>query len=423
MRCYYEAEVQNIKSEKNVFDIWRRRNPNVRPNMTSTTLSSQRRFIMNKNKLTNDELENIKRSVYEEHENLPDDNHYQIQNDPEVVSDEREVTNVHEYNYLNDDTIEVVQVTEEIQSYRIEVQSTMEEEFLHELNSVMNISFDERVRLPKVLESHKLNSYITDCNAVIKKHIDNNPSLDLTRINHLIFAGAMVVTKKFKKVSIEKTSNVKKQNIPKWQKRIQDKICEWRKEVSILYESKLSQVSDKVKYKAYKIKKRYHIFDRVQLDEILKQKINAYTQRINRYKKRNETYRQNKMFNEDKKRFYQMLLNKNVTIQNPPSAQTAQEFWSNLWSVPSVINHEADWMERESERFENTEGMMEFNITNEDLIEAIQNTQNWKAPGWDSIQNLDRIPKIYEFNSKQRHRDGSQHCLHYALVLCMFFGD
>ncbi|KAL1446158.1 hypothetical protein WDU94_008911 [Cyamophila willieti] len=94
------------------------------------------------------------------------------------------------------------------------------------------------------------------------------------------------------------------------------------------------------------------------------------------------------MFNEDKKRFYQMIMNKNVIVQNPPSAQTAQQFWSNLWSVPAVINHGADWMEKEFERFEDTEKMMEFNITHEDFIEAIQNTQNWKAPGWDSIQNF-----------------------------------
>ncbi|KAI5731623.1 hypothetical protein M8J77_013461 [Diaphorina citri] len=413
MWCYYQAEIQDVKSEKNIFNIWRSRNPHIRPNMTP---SSQRRFIIKNTKLTNDELATIKANVSRELGIIPEDvtadllslemlvnndeimesclveshNEHCSRGLPLTIYDEINTIPVDQAQVSSESTQNITNMLDQGSQYvnLTEDQLLLEGEIMNELSISLTRKFDERVRLPKVFESHKLNKYIADSNVIIEKYKHSHPYLDLTKINHLIYAVATVVTRKFKNIHTERSIRPPNQTIPKWQKRIERKINEWRKEISILCESKFPRASDKVKHKTRQIKRKYRTYDCIQLDEILKQKISAYAQRISRYKKRNNGYKQNKMFNKDKKRFYRMLMEKNINIQNAPNPQDVQDFWSELWGTPSSINQDAMWIKREEERMENTETMSEFIINHVDLVEAIQNTQNWKAPGWDSIQNF-----------------------------------
>ncbi|KAI5703753.1 hypothetical protein M8J75_015605 [Diaphorina citri] len=424
MWCYYQAEIQDVKSEKNIFNIWRSRNPHIRPNMTPSTLSSQRRFVVKNTKLTNDELATIKANVSRELGIIPEDvtadllsfempvnndeimelclveshNEHCSRGLPLTIYDEINTKPVDQAQVSSESTQNITNVLDQGSQYvnLTEDQLLLEVEIMNELSISLTRKFDERVRLPKVFESHKLNKYIADSNVIIEKYKHSHPYLDLTKINHLIFAVATVVTRKFKNIHTERSIRPPNQTIPKWQKRIERKINEWRKEISILSESKFPRASDKVKHKTRQIKRKYRTHDCIQLDEILKQKISAYAQRISRYKKRNNGYKQNKMFNQDKKRFYRMLMEKNINIQNAPNPQDVQDFWSELWGTPYSINQDAMWIKREEERMENTETMSEFIINHVDLVEAIQNTQNWKAPGWDSIQNF-WIKKLHAY--------------------------
>jgi hypothetical protein len=67
-----------------------------------------------------------------------------------------------------------------------------------------------------------------------------------------------------------------------------------------------------------------------QLTETLKQKVQAKIQRSGRYEKRETQYSQNKMFNEDTKKFYRNLGMKNIEARQPPSMAEAETYWKSL---------------------------------------------------------------------------------------------
>lgn len=65
--------------------------------------------------------------------------------------------------------------------------------------------------------------------------------------------------------------------------------------------------------------------------EKLKQQIQAKAQRMRRFVKRNNFFRQNKVFKKDDKKFYRELGKKTVTVNETPSVQEVEAFWSNIW--------------------------------------------------------------------------------------------
>ena len=67
MFCYYKAKADPSEGvTKKTSRLWRKRNPNERPNLTDNALMNQRRFIEKQNKLTGIELDNIKQRVENE---------------------------------------------------------------------------------------------------------------------------------------------------------------------------------------------------------------------------------------------------------------------------------------------------------------------------------------------------------------------
>ena len=64
MFCYYKAKADPKKGvTKDTYRIWRGRNPNDRPDLTDNALMNQRRYIERQNKLTEIEIDDIKRRV------------------------------------------------------------------------------------------------------------------------------------------------------------------------------------------------------------------------------------------------------------------------------------------------------------------------------------------------------------------------
>ena len=64
----------------------------------------------------------------------------------------------------------------------------------------------------------------------------------------------------------------------------------------------------------------------VTLKELLTQQIQAKTQRIPRSEKRNGHFRQNKIFKEDTKKFYQELGKKVIQVEEPPPLEEVEDF-------------------------------------------------------------------------------------------------
>ena len=74
IKCFYLAEIKGLPIVKGTFDIWRESYPNLCPKMTSLTLSSQRRYIIN-NCFTEIELKKIRTEVSnEQNQNCKDTN-------------------------------------------------------------------------------------------------------------------------------------------------------------------------------------------------------------------------------------------------------------------------------------------------------------------------------------------------------------
>ena len=88
--------------------------------------------------------------------------------------------------------------------------------------------------------------------------------------------------------------------------------------------------------------------------EKLKQRILAKAAKIKRYDQRRTQYKQNILFKQDQKRFYQEL---NGTARNEnviPDADESKKFWSDIWSVGKEHNRGsvAEWLGRRTGNLE-----------------------------------------------------------------------
>ncbi len=81
-------------------------------------------------------------------------------------------------------------------------------------------------------------------------------------------------------------------------------------------------------YSKYKINDDTY---RAEAIEKLKQKIQAKAQRLRRYTKRQEFFKQNQMFNNSAKKFYNYLDKQQIEVKVPPRAEDVKKYWSNIW--------------------------------------------------------------------------------------------
>ncbi len=124
---------------------------------------------------------------------------------------------------------------------------------------------------------------------------------------------------------------------------MQKQISSWRKELSKIAETGTGCDNGKLNRKKWKIFPKYRVTNRrevAQLTETLKQKVQAKAQRIRRYEKRETQYSQNKMFQEDTKRFYRNLGMKNLNAEEPSSMTEAETYWKSLWGKKHSIMKE-----------------------------------------------------------------------------------
>ena len=79
--------------------------------------------------------------------------------------------------------------------------------------------------------------------------------------------------------------------------------------------------------------------------EEFKQEIAAISHKIQQYTAVCETFHQNKMFDENQRRFYVYLFDKNCQQSNEmPDKKETTAFWSNLWGKTKQHNENAEWM-------------------------------------------------------------------------------
>ena len=119
--------------------------------------------------------------------------------------------------------------------------------------------------------------------------------------------------------------------------------------------------------------------------EELKQRIVAKAAKIKRYDQRRTQYKQNILFKQRQKRFYQEL-NRTAGNENVISdAGESKTFWSDIRSVGKEHNRSSEWNIKNDIK-DNQQGELE--ITSDMITSQCRKLPNWKAPGRDGVQGF-----------------------------------
>ena len=158
----------------------------------------------------------------------------------------------------------------------------------------------------------------------------------------MFYAGAVFVTNRLG-VNIDKVAWRKE---PIWKGRLQNKIKELRKDLNQLAASKDKDISNFSHLE--KLKGKYSI--RVKrlnfLIEELKQRIAAIAGNVIRYQGQIDSYRQNSLFENNQRQFYNELDQEEERCDgDQPVAEELKQFWGNIWSQSADHKKDAKWLQ------------------------------------------------------------------------------
>lgn len=229
--------------------------------------------------------------------------------------------------------------------------------------------------------------------ATLKSMIET--SVDLEQLCHVVYCAAITANKIQQITPKTVRPSNKQNNKPPWEKRLEDKIKELRKEIGTLtaylreqtpskrLEKKTRAYSKKAKLKKtasnYRTSLKSH-------SEKLKQKVAAMGNRLRRYHKRTLRHRQNNMFSKNQREFYRSL-GEPAEGAEPPSSDSMQGYWSQVWSQSSKHNDSAPWIRAEKENLRTLPEMQTVCVTEENVRETVRRMKNWSSPGIDGIHN------------------------------------
>ena len=136
-----------------------------------------------------------------------------------------------------------------------------------------------------------------------------------------------MVAKKLGKMKKNRTNE--KQKEPRWKRRIQANIAEWRKDICRLNERR-KRTFEFEKKDLDRMERKYKLSDvgNFQVIDMLKEKILAGATKIRRYEKRVLHYHQNTLFATNQK-----LDGHSNNANETPDAQEVSEFQNNIWLI------------------------------------------------------------------------------------------
>ena len=96
-----------------------------------------------------------------------------------------------------------------------------------------------------------------------------------------------------------------------------------------------------------KMTKKYKLTskDILEVNEMIKQKMQLKAQRMRRYDKRSKFYRQNMIFKTDAKKFYKEVGKEKILIRQAPPIKNVEKYWKTVWSSDKKFNDNAKWVE------------------------------------------------------------------------------
>jgi hypothetical protein len=354
--------------------------PDIADRVTVQRIADQRRQIVTKRWLTEEELQKIKEEVALE---IPAQEVQEDAVEEVLLLDTQE----------SDDTI-IYDIEEEIVDNNIITEA--EDALKTAIEQYDGFAIESRPTIPRLRTGKRAREYTRAVNECIKQYVGERK--DLTAINNLVYCAAAATTalcgQKLKPVTT-KTHN-KGQAKPKWQLRLQERIDGKRKVIGRLTQyvqgnssKRLCQsLKDVFSVVGTKKKDQDHMSKLNSHLDTLKQTVQALAQRLRRYTTQAQRQTQNQMFNTNEKQFYRNL-NKNANAEGKASPEMSEvtKYWSNIWSVPKQHNQDADWLPEIKSETMNIPRMSKVTITQEDMKAALTKSHNWKAAGIDKIQN------------------------------------
>lgn len=179
-----------------------------------------------------------------------------------------------------------------------------------------------------------------------------------------------------------------KPKIPRWQIRLQDNIERLRQNIGRLTQYINGNRSQKLAKEIQVHTENNNSIDTLNiLLDTWKQKQAVYSTRLRRYKEASDR-RQNSVFQNNERKFYNNFKPKQGAITHPPKKEDLTAFWDNLWNSKRTHNDDASWIEIEKKQYAHIDTAQDMTITKKDLEEAIKKTHSWKAPGVDGIHNF-----------------------------------
>lgn len=393
---YYALEKPLINNTEDTFLIWCRRNidSDKLDNLDANKLANTRRYIMRSKKITDMEIEQIKTQVRtdtrdpEEAEvgELDEDT---LENERLVEDDnnerERDLDNEND-RQIRDGNVEGIPHGDDFDPEEL---SSMKADILEVLSIVIHTGIGDREPLLKIRQTHKYrNLFILGNEALSQLCTERNP--DLTELNQLIYSTSKVLQEKCGIRNRRKRSKTKRQipPKPKWKKRIEKEIENFRKEISILEELQKSTIKSR---KARQVIRKYRVENKDQIPAIkeeLKQKLQVKAQRLRRFTKRNDFYRQNKIFETDSKRFYREIGKTTIEVEEIPTEEHIRDFWNSIWGNDKEHHDNAKWIKQLEREAVDIPEQQWNNITTEEVTKALRKSHKWKSPGLDQVPNF-----------------------------------
>ena len=420
---WFVKENTGIHNIKATYELWRQRNPNARLHLNANKLATQRRYIENKKKLTEQQLQEIKDDVHstieastDQHttESSPgdatnDENRPSRRNDPTDTRESESTPNIPQTNETPRRSKQLRipspepehETTPQEQNTASTLETTTSTSKLRSVyQEVLEMNLEEREPIRKIKGAKKDQEIIMRTNNEVQNMLESEENLDLWKINCLLYAAALTISDESN--GPKGTKMNKKESKPLWQKRIEFRIQDLRRNLSVLANFKITskEKGQQTTHKVQSILDKYTAEgEESSIDNVmeqLRQRIAVFSQRIRRYQKRSNQFSHNRSFETNCKSFYRNIKGDSSDIGETPEKEKVEEFWKGIYEVPTQHNSEAGWI-KDSEV---TNNKMEWtDLGDDELITTIKNLANWKAPGPDKIQSFwfKKIPSIHKY--------------------------
>jgi hypothetical protein len=187
---------------------------------------------------------------------------------------------------------------------------------------------------------------------ILPKFVNNTTSFK--KLHSIIYSGALTIIRLNGSKEIHQTNNIKAKELPKWERRLNKRINNIRRDLGRITQYLKGINSNHLNNCIHLIlnKNRIHCLKYneynetlIEIKDTLLQKLNIYSKRLKRYKNNKQRKFENKLFRNNEKLFYKNLAdNKTQNNNGIPNINKIKEFWSNIWSNEVQFNNQAEWI-------------------------------------------------------------------------------